>query len=77
MTTLIAIFIVFNIRNYLIYKIRLKALDIVERRYMLYKDDKQVYIKRIEEVTSFNSYVKMLFQLNKWKYSQFYPNWKT
>ena len=73
--------IILLIRNELVHKARIKAIDVASKKSRHIIDNG----KTIEEMSkwydaykerdAFGSYNKMIFDLRKWKYEHFYPNW--
>ncbi len=75
--TIISLTLLFMVRNDIVYKAHMRALDVAhEKTKALIRARKHDYLKPLEEYMAFGSYDKMLFDLTKWRYRDFYPGWE-
>ena len=65
------------IRNQMVYKAQLKAIEITSRKAQAAINNWDFNWQRFyKEMESFGSYDRMLFDLTKWRYADFYPGWE-
>lgn len=73
--------IILLIRNELVYKSRIKAIDVAGKKARHIIDNSKTieemgkWCDAYNERDTFGTYGEMLFDLRKWKYEHFYPNW--
>ncbi len=61
-------------RNNIIYKIRMKAINTVDEKSKKAIEKGQDWTIYFDRYSSCGGYLKMLFDLKKWKYKDFYPD---
>jgi len=75
---IIAFQVLMLIRDVIVYRCQTHAIDIAsaKARSIIDSGDYTNWEKTYDDFNSFGSYNKMLFDLTKWRYDQFYPNWE-